>query len=153
MITAQKKWRRRKRLVSPADFFSINEDKTKLNWFLFEYALELEAMVWRDKDLRERLRRKGIGDREIAAFCVSHAKHMKGEILDRVSGKTENVRIGFQEIEAYFPTIGDALVDRLLTKAVKAWDSQTEVCVICPMRCISEKEKRAPMFDDPYYWE
>lgn len=142
-----------KRHVSPGDFFSTNKDKTKLNWFLFEYALELEAFVWRDKELGKRLRGMGIGEREVAAFCVSHAKHMKREILDRVSGKTKNVRIGYEEVEAYFPTIGDELVDRLLTKAAEAWDSQTEACVVCPTRCISEKEQRAPMFDDPYYWE
>ena len=153
MIATRKKWRRRKRHVSPADFFSTNEDKTKLNWFLFEYALELEAFIWRDGELRERLRRRGIGDREVAAFCVRHAKYMKRGILDRVSGKTENVRIGYEGIEAYFPTIKNALVDRLLTKAAEAWDSQTEACVVCPTRCISEKEQSAPMFDDPYYWE
>ena len=153
MIATRKKWRRRKRHVSPADFFSTNEDKIKLNWFLFEYALELEAFIGRDRELRERLKRRGIGDREVAAFCVSHAKHMKRGILDRVSGKTENVRIGYEGIEAYFPTIEDPLVDRLLTKAAEAWDSQTEACVVCSTRCISEKEQRAPMFDDPYYWE
>jgi len=152
-VSLRKKWPGKKRHINPADFFSTNEDKTKLNWFLFEYALELEASVWRDKELRERLRDKDIGDREVAAFCVSHAKLMKREILDRVSGKTENVRIGYKEIEAYFPIIGDALVDRLLMKAVEAWDSQTKACVVCPTRCISEKEQRAPMFDAPYYRE
>jgi len=153
MVTAGKKWRRREGHVSPADFVSTNRDKTKLNWFLFEYALQLEALIRWDKGLRERLRGKGIGDREVAAFCVSQAKGMKGEILDRVSGKIENVRIGYEAIEAYFPTIGDALVDRLLTKVAKAWDSQTEVCVVCPTRCISEKEQIAAMFDEPFYWE
>jgi predicted GNAT family acetyltransferase len=151
MITERKKWPKRKKHVSPKDFFSTNEDKTKLNWFLFEYALQLEILAWYDRGLRERLRGKGIGDKEVAAFCVRYAKHMKAEILDRVSGKTENVRMGYEPIEAYFPTIGDALVDRLLTKAAEAWDSQTEVCVVCPARCISEKEQRATMFDDPCY--
>ena len=53
---------------------------------------QLEASIRWDKGLRERLRGKGIGDREVAAFCVSQAKRMKGEILDRVSGKTVSKR-------------------------------------------------------------
>jgi hypothetical protein len=27
------------------------------------------------------------------------------------------------------------------------------MCVICPTRCISEKDNKAPMFDDPMYYE
>ncbi len=152
-ITEPEEWRRRKSHVRPADFFQTNQDKIKLNWFLFEFALQLESLVWQDQGLRERLKGKGIGEKEIGAFCVSYAKHMKAEIIARVSGKTQNVRMGYEPIEAYFPTIGDALVDRLLTKAAEAWDSQTEVCIVCPTRCISEKEQRASMFDDPWYWE
>ena len=78
---------------------------------------------------------------------------MKGPILDQLSGRTQNAYIGYEEIERFFPKIGDVLVDRLLTIVAKAWDSQLEMCVICPTRCISEKEAKAPMFDDPYYWE
>jgi hypothetical protein len=27
------------------------------------------------------------------------------------------------------------------------------MCVKCPTRCISEKDYKAPMFDDPMYYE
>ena len=141
------------RLITPADFFSTDQEKIKLNWFLFEYALELEAFIRRDKKLCSRLRRKGVDDQAIAAFCIHHAKQMRSEVLSRVSGKTTNVFMGYEGIEAYFPRIGDELVDQLLTKVAEAWDSQTEGCSVCPTRCISERNQRAPMFDDPYYWK
>ena len=86
-------------------------------------------------------------------FCVHDAKHMKQEILDKLAGRIANVRLGYLEIERFFPQIGDRLVDRLLTVVGKAWESQTELCVVCPTRCISERNKRAPMFDDPDYWD
>ena len=139
--------------VSPASFFSTDAEKTKLNWFLFEFARELQSVIARDKRLRVRLQRKGVTQSRTAEFCVHYAKHMKGEILAKLAGRTPQVRIGYQEIEAFFPEIGDRLVDQLLTVAAKAWDSQTEACVVCPTRCISEKDERALMFDDPYYWE
>jgi len=143
----------KERYITPGDFFSNEAEKTKLNWFLFEYALELEMFIRRDKRLKKRLARKGVDDEAIAKFCVHFAKHMKPEILDRVSGRTENVRIGYEEIEAYFPMIGDGLVDCILIRAAEAWDSQTEACVTCFTLCISERDQRAPMFDDPVYWE
>ncbi len=143
----------RKRLITPDDFFSTDQEKIKLNWFLFEYALECEAFIQRDKGLCARLRQKGIGDRAIGSFCIDYAKQMRKEILDRVSGRTANVSIGYEEIESYFPQISDELVNRLLTRVAEAWDLQTGACVDCPTRCISEKDKYAPMFDDPFYSE
>jgi len=141
------------KLITPDQFYSSTREKTKLNWFCFEYALELEQCIETDRGLRAKLTRKGVDAAQIAGFCVHYAKHMKGEVLARVSGVIPLVRIGYDPIESYFPSIGDALVDELLTAAAKAWDSQTECCVMCPIRCISEREQRAPMFDDPFYWE
>ncbi len=141
------------RLIIPAHFFSTDEEKIKLNWFLFEYALECEAFISRDKNLCSQLSRKKVDNRDIAFFCIHHAKQMKNQILDRVSGNIAIVRMSYEGIESYFPQIGDELVDRLLTKIAEAWDSQTGACVECPTRCISEKDKRASMFDDQSYWE
>ena len=59
--------------------------------------------------------------------------------------------MGYESIEACFPTVGDELVDRLLSKAAEARDSQTEACGVCPTRCISEMTQCASMFDDPAY--
>jgi len=140
-------------IVSPDSFFSTNAEKTKLNCFLFEYAQQIESTIHRTKRLKGMLQRKGVGDSLIAGFCVHYSKHMKGQILDKLAGRIPNVEIGYDEIEAFFPEIGDRLVDRVLTAVAKAWDSQTKMCVICPTRCISERNKRAPMFDDPSYWE
>ncbi len=138
--------------IRSSDFFSSGHEKTKLNWFLYEYALGLHSYINRDKILHGKLTRRNINSAMIVAFCVYHAKYMRNEILNRLSGKTGHVNINDQPIEAFFPTIGDRLVNQLLTKVSKAWDTQTEACVSCPTRCISEKDRKAPMFDDPYYY-
>ena len=78
---------------------------------------------------------------------------MKEQILDKLEGRVMQVHIGYEEIEKFLPEIGDRLVDQVLTIIAKAWDSQTELCVVCPTRCISERDERAPMFDDPFYYE
>ncbi len=141
------------KLISPADFYSCEAEKTKLNWFCFEYALELQRYVYKDRKLTAKLKRKKVDDAKIAKFCIHYAKDMKGPILRQVSGESRNIHISYHEIERFFPSIGHKLADDLLKAAFKAWDFLTAQCVSCPTRCISEKEKRAPMFDDPYYYE
>ena len=138
-------------LITPAAFYSNERDKTKFNWFLFEYAAEFNSHIKRH--LRKKLRRKKIDDKKIADLCIHYALQMKGEILDKLSGRTENVSLSYHAIEEFFPDLSDKLVDNLLTSAFSAWDSITAMCVQCPTRCISEKEQKAPMFDDPFYYE
>lgn len=138
-------------LITPAAFFTNESDKTKLNWFLFEYAAEFNSHI--KSNLRKKLRQKNIDDKKIAELCAHFALSMKGKILDKLSGKTENVSISYHAIEEYLPNLSDKLVDNLLTAAFAAWDSITSMCVNCPTRCISEKDQKAPMFDDPIYYE
>ena len=138
-------------LITPANFSSSEMDKTKINWFLFEYAAEFDSKI--KKSFRKKLNRKKINNEKIAELCIHYAKYMKGEILDKLSGKTENVSHSYQPIEDFLPLLSDKLVDDLLTVACEAWDSLTSMCVNCPTRCISEKDRKAPMFDDPYYYE
>ena len=138
-------------LITPAAFYSNERDKTKLNWFLFEYAAEFNSHIKRH--LRKKLRRKKIDDKKIADLCIHYALQMKGEILDKLSGRAENVSLSYHAIEEFFPNLNDKLVDNLLTSAFNAWDSITLMCVECPTRCVSEKEQKAPMFDDPFYYE
>jgi hypothetical protein len=137
-------------ILTPA-FYTNEKDKIKLNWFLFEYAAELDSHIKRP--LRKRLKRKNIGNRKIAEFCIYYSKEMKGEILDKLSGRIENVSLSYHAIEEFFPHLNDKLVDDLLTSAFDAWDSITSMCVKCPTRCISEKDNKASMFDDPMYYD
>lgn len=139
------------KLITPDQFYSKEREKTKLNWFCFEYALELEKSIKAARGLRSKLSRKGVDAAQVSGFCVDYSKHMKEEVLLQVSGRIPQVRIRYEPIERFFPQIGDALVDQLLAAAAKAWDSHLGCCVVCPTRCISEKEQRATMFDDPLY--
>jgi len=93
------------RFITPADFFSTDHEKIKLNWFLFEYALECAMFIQGDRKLLSRLEQKGVNAQAVASFYIHHAKQMKNEIIDRLSGKSSanipflslplNVTIGF----------------------------------------------------------
>lgn len=53
--------------IRPSDFFSSGHEKIKLNWFLYEYALELHSYISRDKILHGKLTRRNINSAMIAA--------------------------------------------------------------------------------------
>ena len=140
---------RRLGVISPADFYSTDSEKTKLNWFLFEFAAEIQSQI--GKPLKKRLQKAGVGDEALAAFCIYYSKKMKSNILQQVEGRQENIHHSYLTIEQYFSFLSDRLIDDLLTAVGNAWDEQTDMCVVCPTRCISEKDRRADMFDDPDY--
>ena len=60
-------------LITPAAFYSNENDKTKLNWFLFEYAAEFDSHIKRP--LRKKLKRKKIDDRKIADLCITKDRY------------------------------------------------------------------------------
>ena len=143
--------RKKEAKILPSDFFSQPSEKTKLNWFFFEYALEIQSGI--DRPLRKKLKRKLVWERDIAEFCRRYAKEMKQPILDKLSGKAPDMILSHEPIEEFFPSLNGKVINKLLAVAAQAWEGLLDMCVSCPMRCISEKDKIAPMFDDPYYYK
>lgn len=76
---------------------------------------------------------------------------MKDIVLQKLSGKIKTVIMSYEPIEFYFPMLNDRMVGKMLDVISKAWGEQLDVCVICPTRCLSEKEKYCPMFDNDFY--
>jgi hypothetical protein len=81
--------RRRAGQISPVDFFSSDSEKTKLNWFLFEYAAAIQSKI--ERSLRKRLERKGVKENDIAEFCIYYAKQIEQPILDKLSGEAADM--------------------------------------------------------------
>jgi hypothetical protein len=142
---------RRPGAISPTDFFSSDAEKTKLNWFLFEFAAEIQSQIGRS--LKKRLQKAGVDDEALAASCIYYSKSMKSQILQQVAGRQANIHHSYLPIEQYFSSLSDRLIDDLLTAVGDAWNEQTDMCVVCPTRCISERDRRADMFDDPDYYD
>lgn len=134
-------------LVRPKAFCSGDAQKTKLNWFCYEYASEIVHFI--DKGLRRRLSRKGVTDKRIVDFSVYFAKHMKVVAMQKLGGEFDRVPMNYQDIERLFPRLDDRLVDELLTVVAAAWKSLLEVCSACPTRCISERDQLTSAFDAP----
>ena len=134
-------------LIRPTSFYSAEHEKTKLNWFCYELALNFELDI--KHKLGKRLKRYGIYEEQIADFSVYLAKKMKGIILQKLSGEIEKVYFSYDMVESYFPRrMSDRMVDKMLDAIEKAWDEQLSVCEICPTRCVTEKDIYCTMFDE-----
>jgi hypothetical protein len=126
-------------------FYDCEEDKTKLNWFLYEVALEYHLFIRKADGLKAY--RKSQGDRNVARFCTYYAKRMEKNVLDRLYGRTDATVIDEDIIADFYPDMDDLQTRRLLNVACQAWDSLLSVCETCPTRCLSEKERKSEYFD------
>ena len=125
-------------LIKPTSFYSNEQEKTKLNWFCYELALNFNLAIKR-KAGKKLEKRYGIDEEEIANFSIYFAKEMKKIILQKLSGEIETVYFSYDLIEAYFPYLKDKMSNKIMDAIVEAWDGLLDICEICPTRCVTEK--------------
>lgn len=126
-------------------FLEGKKEKTKLNWFTYEVALEYHYYIMKHPALVKF--RKECGEEAIAQFCADYAKQMKQSVLEKLAGITEAVELDEEYISQYFPRNSTKQNRMLVEGAFASWDSLLSVCETCPTRCISEKERYCDLFD------
>jgi hypothetical protein len=133
-------------MIKPTAFYSTESDKIKLNWFCYELSMGIYDEI--RENLAKRLKKYKIDEKAITEFSIYISKRMRDIILQKLSGRIENVYLSYEMVESYFPDLSDRLVNKMLDAISKAWDEQLSICEICPTRCISEKDVYCTMFDD-----
>jgi hypothetical protein len=125
-------------------FYVGEEEKTKLNWFLYESALEYHMFIKGDRYLGTF--RKTHGPVKIGEFCTYYAKRMRASVIERLEGKSDATTLYEEYITDFFPRIRRKDMLRLMKVAEAAWESHLSVCVVCPVRCLSEKDRPSDLF-------
>ena len=133
-------------IVKPSAFVRRDSDKTKLNWFCYEMSMAFYEEM--NENLGKSLKKYRISDKDIADFSIYLSKRMKDIILEKLSGRIDKVYFSCELVESYFPKLNDRLVNKLLDVISKAWYKQLDFCVVCPTRCITEKDVYCTMFDE-----
>lgn len=133
--------------IKPTSFYSNDREKIKLNWFCYELAVGVHDRITRDfgKRLKRRYR---IDDETIVGFSIYVSKTMKEIILQKLSGKIDEIYFSYEMILSYFPKLSDKVVNQMVDAIVEVWDEQLSWCEVCPTRCISEKYAYCSLFDD-----
>jgi tetratricopeptide (TPR) repeat protein len=133
-------------MIQPTAFYSRESEKTKLNWFCYEFSRGIYNDI--RKDAGQQLKKYGINENIIADFSIYLSKKTKDVILQKLSGKIDKVYFSYEMIESYFPNVNDKLTNQILNIISKTWDDLLDICETCPNRCISEKDTYCTMFDE-----
>lgn len=141
-----KEYRSALSMVKPSMFVRRESEKTKLNWFCYEMSMAFYGEI--NEQLGKSLKKYRIMDKDIANFSIYLAKRMKDIVLKKLSGKIDNFYFSYEMVGSYFPKLNDRLVNKLLEVISKAWYKQLDFCVMCPTRCITEKDEYCTMFDE-----
>jgi hypothetical protein len=82
-------------------FYNSEEDKTKINWFCYEYAYVLYDNI-RKTAMLKKYRDKNTQD-EIVRFCVDFAKEVKSSIYRGLYGVIEKPLVYEKYVGNYYP--------------------------------------------------
>jgi hypothetical protein len=126
-------------------FCKKDSEKTKLNWFCYEFAFGLYDKIKTGKAFEQF--RKANTEQQLVDFSVYFSKKMKHSIYQRLSGMSSAVLFYEEYVEEFYPKINQRQAHQILKAAMKAWDELTGWCVTCPNRCISEMNVYCHMFD------
>ena len=137
--------------IKPGHFYSCPKEKTNFNWFAFELACEINVAI--PKELREYLAKKSYPQEAIDSSCVKLAKLLQKVVLRKLRKEIPEMELSYTDVEEAFPRLNDRTVSKLLACVSKAWGNLLDICVVCPVACITNKDKYSPKFDDPMYNE
>lgn len=138
--------------IQPEHFFKTENEKIRMNWFLFELAVELATEI-SNSPISKKLKKNGYTVSDINLACITFVKSLKVFILDFLNKKIPQMVIDYRMIEAAFPNLDKKLTDNLLDVSAKAWDSLLSGCCVCPTACLTNRTKKCTFFDEPFYYE
>jgi len=131
-----------------SSWFYIHEsEKTKLAWFLYEYACTLYMHMKSSRSEVLQHWKSKRSNKQLAEFCAYFSKRMKQSIYDILDGLPV-VTVGNEDyVFDLCHTNTPAEIGAILEVAGSSWDELLAVCEICPTRCISERDEYCTMFD------
>jgi hypothetical protein len=131
-----------------SSWFYIHEsERTKLNWFLYEYACTLYMHMKGGKNEVLQRWKSRRSNKQLAEFCAYFSKRMKQSIYDRLSGLTV-ATVGNEDYVFDLCHTNTAEENGAILDVVESsWDELLAVCEICPERCISERDEYSAFFD------
>jgi hypothetical protein len=126
-------------------FHRIEGEKTKLNWFLLEFALGYYEHI-RDSEALS-FYRKRYDEEQIAQFCAYYARRLKSSLLRSLRGRTKHTIFYLEHIEDFYPHHGEQMNLALHYAARGAYDGMA-FCDGCPERCLKDYKARSMQFED-----
>ena len=125
-------------------FYNLYGEKTKLNWFLYEFALEYYDHIMDNPELTDY--RRNYNKEQIAQYCTYFTRRLKESVLKAVRGQRKTVIFYQEHIADFYPHFSDIQIKILSTTAMKAYND-LEFCETCPDNCLLDYENRSYNFE------
>jgi len=126
-------------------FHNLEGDRTKLNWFLLELAMEYYDSIRTSPELKEY--REQYDENQIAQYCAYYARRMKKSMLNGFRGLRKTY-IFYEEYATDFYPHHESYLNNALTRiAMDAFEALRSVCGACQQRCMDDYMSRSIMFD------
>lgn len=132
--------------VAADNFYKDGGDKTKQNWFLYEFSNVLFSKIEQSGELAPY--RKKHSEENISAFCVYLSKRLRQSINNVEKKMASSVTINGRYVYEFYPGNTYAQTQKLLEVACEAWDEHLLVCSACPNQCLTEGFELTNMFDN-----
>jgi hypothetical protein len=127
-------------------FYSIEGEKTKLNWYLYEIALEYYDRIMDNPELEHY--RKLYDEKQIALYCAYYARRLRESLLRYIRGQRKTV-IFYKEYISDFYLQHDRPLIRILSRTAReSFDHIWFVCITCPQQCLWEHNAKSPLFEE-----
>jgi hypothetical protein len=127
-------------------FYYLEGDKTKLNWYLLEFAMEYYENIRKSPALEQY--RKRYDEQQIAQYCAYHARRMKKSFLNCLRGRTKHVIFYEGYISDFYPHHDNELNNTLNKVAMEAFENLQSGCEGCPQACISDYKAKCALFEE-----
>jgi len=129
-------------------FYTSEDEKTKMNWFLYEYACKLYDHIGESRKKTVKGWKAQRGDGQIAEFCAYFAKRMRQNIFSEpVDNPEEDITTADEFIRDYCHCNTRRETEALVGIGEAAWLELIRTCFVCPVRCLSEMSERCEFFD------
>jgi len=126
-------------------FYHLEGEKTKLNWFLLEIALEYYDRIKDSPELAAY--REQYDDKQISQYCTYHARRMKEGLLRCLRGQRKSIVIQEEHIYDFYPHHTNEMNKALSKVCNEAWGHMLEACRNCQQQCLVDYKARSRDFD------
>jgi hypothetical protein len=127
-------------------FYYLYSDKTKLNWFLLEIALEYYDRIKRSPELASY--REHNSEQQTAQYCAYYARRLQDSLLNYLRGRRKTVIFYREYAGDFYPHHDDELTILLSRMARETFDHMWYACKGCPQQCLDDYETISPLFDE-----
>jgi len=126
-------------------FYNLEGDKTKINWFLLEFALSYYEHI-RDSVALASYREQ-YGEQQVAQFCTYYVRRLKKSLLNCLRGQRKSVVFYREYVDDFYPHHNSELNALLHNTAMEAYDDMP-FCEQCSQQCLIDYMGRSPFFDE-----